>query len=134
MLRHRSIVLLHVKETSPLLEKGVYNFEFPMFNEDDGSKICTFGGDLRRFTSRGNAHYVDKALILGAKLILQKWISPAPPTHKQWGAVLNLTLQREKCTYKHRGCLQIFLQIWSWWVDSNKPLVDAPLQDEEDNN
>lgn len=75
-----------------------------------------------------------RSLYLARKLILQKRISPIPPSHKQWCDVLNFTLRMENLTYKHRGCPHKFQKIWSWWVDSNNSLFDAPSRTAGVNN
>lgn len=63
-----------------------------------------------------------KSFYLARKVILQKWTSVDPPTHKQWVEKLNYILKREKLTYEHRGTPQRFDKIWSRWIEPSNEL------------
>lgn len=49
-----------------------------------------------------------RSRFLVCKIILQKWISPTPPTQNLRRKILNFSLRRKELTWKHRGCPRKF--------------------------
>lgn len=74
-------------------------------------KMCLLGWlDEELYTSYTYTAIL-RVLFIATKLIARKWLSVLPPTHAEWVNAINVTLLKEKLTYKYRGSTQKFENI-----------------------
>ena len=92
---------------------SIWNLQLPM-----DPKSCLLGClDEERYMPDTYTAIL-RTLFLARKLIAKKWLSVTAPTYTEWIISVNDSLVREQLTYKHRGKMGKFENIWGPWLDT----------------
>ena len=66
--------------------------------------------------ARGDRILVGVATLLAKRDIAKRWMSPLPPTVKEWRTGMDWTAKMEERVYVARGCPKKHTRVWGkWW-------------------